>query len=106
MSFVPLLALIVRRLRDVGIHWAYIFIVFISFRFAITFSARLSRYAKSTIWRKSDENSEQIKRTLKTLSFDGTKILSSTVSKQLILAATGTGFHWAFIFITLVPLVG
>lgn len=26
VEFVPLLALIVRRLRDVGIHWAYIFI--------------------------------------------------------------------------------
>ena len=29
VEFVPLLALIVRRLRDVGIHWAYIFIVFV-----------------------------------------------------------------------------
>ena len=29
IEFVPLLALIVRRLRDVGIHWAYIFIVFV-----------------------------------------------------------------------------
>lgn len=26
VEFVPLLALIVRRLRDVGIHWAFIFI--------------------------------------------------------------------------------
>ena len=31
IEFVPLLALIVRRLRDVGIHWAYIFIVFAPF---------------------------------------------------------------------------
>lgn len=29
VEFVPLLALIVRHLRDVGIHWAYIFIVFV-----------------------------------------------------------------------------
>ena len=29
IEFVPLLALIVRRLRDVGIHWAYIFIVLV-----------------------------------------------------------------------------
>jgi hypothetical protein len=29
VEFVPLLALTVRRLRDVGIHWAYIFIVFV-----------------------------------------------------------------------------
>lgn len=29
VEFVPLLALIVRCLRDVGIHWAYIFIVFV-----------------------------------------------------------------------------
>lgn len=29
VEFVPLLALIVRRLRDVGIHWAYIFIVLV-----------------------------------------------------------------------------
>ena len=29
VEFVPRLALIVRRLRDVGIHWAYIFIVFV-----------------------------------------------------------------------------
>ena len=29
VEFVPLLALIVSRLRDVGIHWAYIFIVFV-----------------------------------------------------------------------------
>lgn len=29
VEFVPLLALIVLRLRDVGIHWAYIFIVFV-----------------------------------------------------------------------------
>lgn len=29
VEFIPLLALTVRRLRDVGIHWAYIFIVFV-----------------------------------------------------------------------------
>lgn len=31
VEFVPLLALTVRRLRDVGFHWAYIFIVFVPF---------------------------------------------------------------------------
>lgn len=31
VEFVPLLALIVRRLRDAGFHWAYIFIVFAPF---------------------------------------------------------------------------
>ena len=34
VEFVPLLALIVRRLRDVGIHWAYIFIVFVPLKYA------------------------------------------------------------------------
>ena len=29
IEFVPLLALIVRRLRDVGIHWAFIFIALV-----------------------------------------------------------------------------
>ena len=29
VEFVPLLALIVRRLRDVGIHWAFIFIALV-----------------------------------------------------------------------------
>ena len=29
VEFVPLLALTVRRLRDVGVYWAYIFIVFV-----------------------------------------------------------------------------
>ena len=31
VGFVPLLALTVRRLRDVGFHWAYIFIIFVPF---------------------------------------------------------------------------
>ena len=31
VELVPLLALTVRRLRDVGFHWAYIFIVFVPF---------------------------------------------------------------------------
>ena len=31
VEFVPLLALTVRRLRDVGFHWAYIFIIFVPF---------------------------------------------------------------------------
>ena len=31
VEFVPLLALTVRRLQDVGFHWAYIFIIFVPF---------------------------------------------------------------------------
>ena len=31
VELVPLLALTVRRLRDVGFHWAYIFIIFVPF---------------------------------------------------------------------------
>ena len=57
--FVPLLALIVRRLRDVGIHWAYIFIVFVPLG-AITLLVMLAmpsqRFGEKVI-----ENSEKDK---------------------------------------------
>ena len=58
-SRVPLLALIVRRLRDVGIHWAYIFIVFVPLG-AITLLVMLAmpsqRFGEKVI-----ENSEKDK---------------------------------------------
>ena len=59
VEFVPLLALIVRRLRDVGIHWAYIFIVFVPLG-AITLLVMLAmpsqRFGEKVI-----ENSEKDK---------------------------------------------
>lgn len=59
IEFVPLLALIVRRLRDVGIHWAYIFIVFVPLG-AITLLVMLAmpsqRFGEKVI-----ENSEKDK---------------------------------------------
>ena len=65
VEFVPLLALIVRRLRDVGIHWAYIFIVFVPLG-AITLLVMLAmpsqRFGEKVI-----ENMKKIKRIRKTL---------------------------------------
>ena len=59
VEFVPLLALIVRRLRDVGIHWAYIFIVLVPLG-AITLLVMLAmpsqRFGEKVI-----ENSEKDK---------------------------------------------
>ena len=59
VEFVPLLALTVRRLRDVGIHWAYIFIVFVPLG-AITLLVMLAmpsqRFGEKVI-----ENSEKDK---------------------------------------------
>lgn len=59
IEFVPLLALIVRRLRDVGIHWAYIFIVLVPLG-AITLLVMLAmpsqRFGEKVI-----ENSEKDK---------------------------------------------
>lgn len=59
VEFVPLLALIVRRLRDVGLHWAYIFIVFVPLG-AITLLVMLAipsqRFGEKVI-----ENSEKDK---------------------------------------------
>lgn len=63
VEFVPLLALIVRRLRDVGIHWAYIFIVFVPLG-AITLLVMLAmpsqRFVEKVIEnsKKDKENTE------------------------------------------------
>ena len=60
VEFVPLLALIVRRLRDVGIHWVYIFIVFVPLG-AITLLVMLAmpsqRFGEKVI-KNSDKNKE------------------------------------------------
>ena len=60
VEFVPLLALIVRRLRDVGIHWAYIFIVFVPLG-AVTLLVMLAmpsqRFGEKVI-KNSDKNKE------------------------------------------------
>ena len=60
VEFVPLLALIVRRLRDVGIHWAYIFIVFVPLG-AITLLVMLampSQRIGEKVIKNSDKNKE------------------------------------------------
>ena len=59
VEFVPLLALIVRRLRDVGIHWTYIFIVFIPLG-AITLLVMLAMPSQRFV-EKVIENSEKDK---------------------------------------------
>ena len=63
VEFVPLLALIVRRLRDVGIHWAYIFIVFVPLG-AITLLVMLAmpsqRFGEKVI-ENSEKNEENKK---------------------------------------------
>ena len=60
VEFVPLLALTVRRLRDAGIHWAYIFIVFVPLG-AITLLVMLAmpsqRFVEKVI-ENSDKNKE------------------------------------------------
>ena len=60
VEFVPLLALIVRRLRDVGIHWAYIFIVFVplgALTLLIMFAMPSQRFREKVI-ENSDKNKE------------------------------------------------
>lgn len=60
VEFVPLLALIVRRLRDVGIHWAYIFIVFVPLG-AVTLLIMLampSQRFEEKVIKNSDKNKE------------------------------------------------
>ena len=60
VEFVPLLALIVRRLRDVGIHWAYIFIVFVPLG-AVTLLVMLampSQRFEEKVIKNSDKNKE------------------------------------------------
>ena len=68
VEFVPLLALIVRRLRDVGIHWAYIFIVFVPLG-VITLLVMLAmpsqRFGEKVI-----ENSEKNKENKKDSQFE------------------------------------
>ena len=60
VEFVPLLALTVRRLRDVGFHWAYIFIVFVPLG-AITLLIMLAmpsqRFGEKVI-KNSEKNTE------------------------------------------------
>lgn len=57
VEFVPLLALIVRRLRDVGIHWAYIFIVFVPLG-AVTLLAMPSQRFVEKVIENSETNKE------------------------------------------------
>ena len=59
VEFVPLLALIVRRLRDVDIHWAYIFIVFVPLG-ALTLLIMLAMPSQRFV-EKVIENSEKDK---------------------------------------------
>ena len=60
VELVPLLALTVRRLRDVGVHWVYIFIVFVPLG-AITLLIMLAmpsqRFGEKVI-ENSDKNKE------------------------------------------------
>ena len=61
VEFVPLLALTVRRLRDVGIHWAYIFIVFVPLG-AITLLVMLampSQRIGEKVIKNSDANADR-----------------------------------------------
>lgn len=63
VEFVPLLALIVRRLRDVGIHWAYIFIVFVPLG-AVTLLVMLampSQRFREKVIKNSEKNEENKK---------------------------------------------
>lgn len=60
VEFVPLLALIVRRLRDVGIHWAYIFIVFVPLGTVtlLVMLAMPSQRFEEKVIKNSDKNKE------------------------------------------------
>ena len=68
IEFVPLLALIVRRLRDVGIHWAYIFIVFVPLG-ALTLLLMLAMPSQR-IREKVIENSEKNEENKKDSQFE------------------------------------
>ncbi len=68
VEFVPLLALIVRRLRDVGIHWAYIFIVFVPLG-ALTLLIMLAMPSQR-IREKVIENSEKNEENKKDSQFE------------------------------------
>lgn len=68
IEFVPLLALIVRRLRDVGIHWAYIFIVFVplgAITLLVMFAMPSQRFGEKVI-----ENSETNKENTEDSQFE------------------------------------
>ena len=68
IEFVPLLALIVRRLRDVGIHWAYIFIVFVPLG-ALTLLVMLAMPSQRFV-EKVIENSEKDKENTEDSQFE------------------------------------
>ena len=68
IEFVPLLALIVRRLRDVGIHWAYIFIVFVPLG-AVTLLVMLAMPSQRFV-EKVIENSETNKENTEDSQFE------------------------------------
>lgn len=68
VEFVPLLALIVRRLRDVGIHWAYIFIVFVPLG-ALTLLIMLAMHSQR-FREKVIENSEKNEENKKDSQFE------------------------------------
>ena len=68
VEFVPLLALIVRRLRDVGIHWAYIFIVFVPLG-AVTLLVMLAMPSQRFV-EKVIENSETNKENTEDSQFE------------------------------------
>ena len=60
VELVPLLALTVRRLRDVGVHWAYIFIVFVplgALTLLIMLAMPSQRFGEKVI-ENSDKNKE------------------------------------------------
>ena len=68
VELVPLLALTVRRLRDVGIHWAYIFIVFVPLG-AITLLVMLAMPSQRFV-EKVIENSEKDKENTEDSQFE------------------------------------
>lgn len=60
VELVPLLALTVRRLRDVGVYWAYIFIVFVplgALTLLIMLAMPSQRFGEKVI-KNSDKNKE------------------------------------------------
>ena len=88
VEFVPLLALIVRRLRDVGIHWGYIFIVFVplgALTLLIMLAMPSQRFREKVI-----ENSEKMKRIRKTLNL---KTWYENIKIFLVKLKTAESFH-------------
>jgi len=68
VELVPLLALTVRRLRDVGVHWAYIFIVCVPFG-ALTLLIMLAMPSQRFV-EKVIENSEKDKENTEDSQFE------------------------------------